>query len=53
MAHLKPERLEVEPTDPDATRKFRHWLATFQNYAATLDASVNKLHTLINFIGHR
>ena len=53
MAHLKPERLEIEPTDPDATRKFKHWLATVKNYISSLDATANKLHTLINFVGHQ
>ena len=52
MSHLKPDKLEIEPADSDATRKFKHWLCCFTNYVATLDQNVNKLHTLINFIGH-
>ena len=52
MSHLKPDKLEIEPADSDATRKFKHWLFCFTNYVATLDENVNKLHTLINFISH-
>ena len=29
---LKPKDLTTEPTDPDASRCFKHWLATFQNF---------------------
>ena len=50
--HLKPERLEFEPTDPDSRKKFAHWLRTFQTYANTLDEGASKLDCLINFVGH-
>ena len=29
---LKPKDLTAEPTDPDASRVFKHWLATFENF---------------------
>ena len=52
-AHLKPDRLEIEPTEPDADKKFIHWLKTFTNYADGLPAEASKLNLLINFIGHQ
>ena len=33
---LKPERLELSPTDANAKRKFGHWKATLENYIAAL-----------------
>ena len=29
---LKPKDLTTEPTDPDASRVFKYWLATFENF---------------------
>ena len=29
---LKPKDLITEPTDPDASRVFKYWLATFKNF---------------------
>ena len=29
---LKPKDLTTEPTDPDASRVFKCWLATFENF---------------------
>ena len=53
LNHLKPERLEFEPTDPDSSKKFTHWLRTLQNYTAALDAAVDKLAVIVNFVGHQ
>ena len=49
---LKPERLELSPTDANAKRKFGHWKATLENYIAALGDDINKLHILTNFIDH-
>ena len=51
--HLQPERLDLDPTEPDADKKFKHWMKTFTNYIAGLDANDNKLGTLMNFVGHQ
>ena len=54
QAHLKPDKLETDPTDADAEKKFKHWLKCFQNYAAGLPdeeaPKTAKLNLLINFI---
>ena len=50
--HLKPERLELDPTEANANKKFTHWLKTFQTYVGLMEATDNKLDVLINFIGH-
>ena len=52
-AHLKPDRLDVDPSETDSDKKFSHWLRTFHNYVQTLDEGADKLATLVNFIGHQ
>ena len=49
---LRPDRFDVEPSDPGATKKWLHWLRTFQNFISSLtDAQqLNKLNLLINYI---
>ena len=49
--HLKPERLEIAPTDANAQKRFTHWLRTFTTYVDLMDNGTNKLDVLINFIG--
>lgn len=29
---LRPERLSIEPTEPNAEKQYRHWKMTFRNY---------------------
>ena len=53
QSHLKPERLEIDPSEKDADKKFTHWLHTFQNYSKDLDAAHSKLDLLINHVGHQ
>ena len=51
---LRPDRLEIEPNAPEASRTWRHWKCTFSNFISKLesgDVAPDKLHTLINFIG--
>ena len=50
---LKPERLDVSPNTVDASRAWRHWLATFENFIESLqkpDENLVKLWILINFV---
>ena len=51
-SYLKPERLDLQPTDEDASKKFSHWLQTLNNFLELLDGTPNKLHILHNFVGH-
>ena len=52
-AHLKPDRLEIDPAEADADKKFLHWLKTFTNHTNGLPPEASKLNLLINFIGHQ
>ncbi|XP_059819340.1 uncharacterized protein LOC132390815 [Hypanus sabinus] len=36
---LRPDRLDLDPQDPDAALAFEHWLACFQSYLAELRAT--------------
>lgn len=36
---LRPERLEVLPSSPDAARIFKHWLFVFKRYKSTVKGS--------------
>ena len=58
---LKPKDLTTEPTDPDASRCFKHWLATFQNFIDSVTSTIeenenaearqrDKRRLLINFL---
>ena len=29
---LKPSRFDVDPNDPEATKLFKHWLKTLENF---------------------
>lgn len=49
---LRPERLEVDPSSPNAAQDWTHWYATFSNFLAddnSLD-SKKKLKLLTNFV---
>ena len=49
---LRPERFDVEPCEAGATKKYLHWLRTFQNFVNSLspDQQENNLNLLINFV---
>ncbi|XP_055882384.1 uncharacterized protein LOC129925800 [Biomphalaria glabrata] len=50
---LRPERLVVDPNDPDAQRIWKHWLHTFEKFALKLAVSEGeKFDLLCNFISH-
>ena len=52
-AYLKPNSLDIDPADPDADKKFAHWVKTFNNYAKDLDPNASKLDLLVNHVGHQ
>ena len=52
---MKPERLSLESSEVDATKRWKHWHRTFENYLEALDQSrgegdpaINKLRVLTN-----
>ena len=50
---LRPERFDIEPSTPGATKEWLHWLRTFENFLETLtelERQSNKLNTLINYV---
>ena len=49
---LRPDRFDTEPSAPGATKKWIHWLRTFQNFLGSLaeDLQNNKLNLLINYV---
>ena len=49
---LRPDRFDVEPSDPGATKKWLHWLRTFQNFLSSLTEAQqnNGLNLLINYV---
>ena len=53
----KPERLSVDPNNPEGAKQWKHWVRTFENYIESVeqakpegDPPVNKLRLLINSI---
>lgn len=52
---LRPERLDFEPSDPEASKKWAHWKRCFISFINSIDTPekpVNKLDYLIQLIGH-
>ncbi len=48
---LRPERFDTSPNAQDASKSWRHWLATFENFVAVIPGEeVNKLNVLINYV---
>ena len=48
---LRPERLDVDPSTPEAAEEWRHWKATFTNFVDSLPLEgLNKRNVLINFV---
>ena len=48
---LRPERFDKSPNAQDASKAWRHWLATFENFVAAIPGErVNKLNVLINYV---
>ena len=48
---LRPEKFDCDPNSPDASRNWKYWFTTFNNYLDSIDSlQPDKLKTLINFI---
>ena len=48
---LKPERFDINSTAPNATKLWRHWLATFGNLLVAIESeNLNKLTVLTNYV---
>ena len=50
--HLKPARLDADPTSPVAEKEYHHWKTTMQNFITTLKITDEgeKYKLLINFL---
>ena len=48
---LRPERFDAKPNAQDASKSWRHWLTTFENFVEAIPGEeVNKLNVLINYV---
>ena len=48
---LRPERFDTKPNAQDASKSWRHWLTTFENFVEAIpDEEVNKLNVLRNYV---
>ena len=52
--HLRPERLDSDPSSPTADQEWKHWFMTLDNFIAALpEEGLNKLNLLTNFVSSR
>lgn len=51
---LKPEKLDLESSDPEASKKYKHWLRCFKSFCAAQEdpSKINKLEYLISLVSH-
>ena len=48
---LRPERLDVDPNSANATKNWKHWKATFENFLNSFATPpTDKLSVLINYV---
>ena len=50
---LRPERFSIIPSEENATKRWRHWFKTFENYLTTVvenQANNDRLMVLINYV---
>ena len=51
---MKPERLSLDPSNPTASKMWKHWIRTFENYVSSLprveEREVDKLQLLTNCV---
>ena len=48
---LRPERFDTKLNAQDASKSWRHWLTTFENFVEAIPGEeVNKLNVLINYV---
>ena len=56
---MRPSRLDLDANSSFVSKKWCHWLVTFENYIEVLDASLgeerqtNILKTFVNCVSHR
>lgn len=56
---LKPNRLDVDPSDANAGKEWTHWIRTFDNFLNSIPPTdeggppLNKLPLLVNFVSPR
>ena len=57
---MKPERLSLDSNEVDATKRWKHWLRTFENYLEALDQTrteedpaINQLRVLTNNVNFK
>ena len=51
---LKPTVLDIETSDPEANKKYKHWLRCFTSFVAAQEdpTKVNKLDYLVSLVSH-
>ena len=49
--YLRPERLNLDPNSPAASKQWKHWFQTFSNFMNEINPG-NKLQVLISFVSH-
>ena len=51
---LKPDRLDLDPNSPTATKEWKHWFRTVDNFIIECgtDPASDKFRTIINLISH-
>ena len=48
---LKPLRLDLDPNSPDATKQWKHWKRTFDNFIEECgDTAPDRFRSIVNFI---
>ena len=47
---LRPDRLEVDPNNPNAAKEFWHWKKIFEYYLEVFQENLDKLCVLTNFV---
>ena len=48
---LRPERFHCEPNAENSTKRWQHWLTTFENFIETIESDdLNKLKVLVNYL---
>ena len=59
MPSIKPDKLDLEPSDPESSKKYKHWIRVFNAFVSAeesavkeKDTTVNKLDFLIALVNH-
>ena len=46
----KPERLSVDPNDPEGAKRWKHWVRTFENHIESIEQARQDGNPLINIL---